>query len=137
LVEVIDRNGSYFQAVVVACRHPTSFFGSLGKPIQSNASLENRKGSWHGPSELLSTIWWNQMMKLSLCPEARPILIEDADADTFSLSKSDLGDKQQLEIVASRAALLVGPRLFDTVARGLHSTEGHFLGAVERKGGDR
>lgn len=114
-VDVIEGQGSLLQSAVIDCRHPTSFFASLGKQIEIDTSSESKNGAWHGPDELLSITWWNRIIKISRWTEVGAILIEFADTDVFSLSKSGLGDKQQLEIIASRAALLVGPRLFDSM----------------------
>eukprot|EP00980_Cylindrotheca_fusiformis_P027865 scaffold22560_cov135-Cylindrotheca_fusiformis.AAC.76 len=111
----MEKHSSRFRSVVVDCRHPTSFFESLGKQIETNPSFENVNGSWYGPKELLSTNWWNQMIRMSHCTEAHFMLIEYTSADILSLSKSGLGAKHQLEIIASRAALLIGPRLFGSL----------------------
>lgn len=111
LSEALQRKKTKIQSIVIDCRHASSFFGSLDKSVQSDLNSVNR---WNGPSELISTVWWNDILKLSLQMNPRLLLIEYSDTDTFSLSKSGLRDVQQLEILGCRAACLIGPHRFQS-----------------------
>jgi hypothetical protein len=113
LFQFLKENGSSCRSFFVDCRHPESFFASLGMSSQKESNLK-KNNVWNGPTELLSTKWWNLLIEITLRTEARLLLIEHHDEDTFSLSRSGLGEREQLEILALRAACIVGPHHFQS-----------------------
>jgi hypothetical protein len=121
---VLRKDTKNLHSFVIDCRHATAFRGSHGPKGQSEANswpmTGSSKSGWDGPPELISTSWWRDVMEVLLDGTARRMLIEFPDADSFSLSASGLGDRQQLDILAFRAACIVGPRIFQSSTTPLH-----------------
>ena len=113
LLSFTKKQDFHFHSVVVDCRHSTGFFSSSGASSESKLSFsEKDRDEWNGPKELISTCWWDDIIKLLMNHAECRLLIEYPDPDTCSLSKSGLSERQQLEILASRAAFVVGPKIF-------------------------
>jgi hypothetical protein len=116
LLGVLWKDISKFHSFVVDCRHPVAFSASYQSELEQKVSLpgEARKREWNCPAELISTVWWGDVLKFLLEGDARRLLIEFSKTDALSLSTSDLGDRQQLGILAFRAAYIIGPKVFQS-----------------------
>ena len=116
LVGVFRKYISKFHSFVIDCRHPVAFPASYQSELEQKVSLpgEARKREWNCPAELISTVWWGDVLQFLLEGDARRLLIEFAETDALSLSTSGLGDRQQLGILAFRAAYIIGPKIFQS-----------------------
>ncbi len=110
-------------SVIVDLRH----FASLRKSLGASTS----PGGDDFPSELLSNRWWGDIVALVKSREIRCLLLEYYDADPLSLSLCGLGPKEQISILAKRAACIIGPEVF---ASGSHSIEREVITWARRKG---
>ena len=104
-----------FQTLCVDCRHPVGLFGSL----ELQMSKPKRKSEWYGYFELLSTEWWEKLVQLEI---PRRLTVDYCDPDIYSLERSGLGRRRQLEIMSLRSALLLGPDNFRPSAYPLQRT---------------
>jgi hypothetical protein len=116
LVGALGTDISKFHSFVIDCRHPVAFSVPYQSELEQKVSLpgEARKREWNCPPELISTVWWGDVLKFLLEGDARRLLIEFAKTDALSLSTSGLGDRQQLGILAFRAAYIIGPKIFQS-----------------------
>jgi hypothetical protein len=116
LVGVLWKDISKFHSFVIDCRHPVALSASYQSELEQKVSPpgQARKREWNCPAELISAIWWGDVLKFLLEGDARRLLIEFAKTDALSLSTSGLGDRQQLSILAFRAAYIIGPKIFQS-----------------------
>ena len=112
-------------SVTVDLRH----FASLRKSLCSSTA----GGAEDFPLELMSNSWWSDLVALVRNREIRCLFLEYHDADPLSLSKCGLGQKEQIGILAKRAACLIGPEVFGS---GSHSIEREVVTWARRKGKD-
>ncbi len=97
-----------FRSICIDCRHPEGMFGSVGT---YNSNSRHNSG-WHGASELITAEWWDNVIALASREDIRRLIVDYCDPDIYSLQRSGLGQRQQLEIMSLRTAFLVGPRTF-------------------------
>eukprot|EP00526_Cylindrotheca_closterium_P004212 CAMPEP_0113619912 /NCGR_PEP_ID=MMETSP0017_2-20120614/10128_1 /TAXON_ID=2856 /ORGANISM="Cylindrotheca closterium" /LENGTH=2329 /DNA_ID=CAMNT_0000529529 /DNA_START=1933 /DNA_END=8922 /DNA_ORIENTATION=+ /assembly_acc=CAM_ASM_000147 len=109
---VFESSNNSFQTIVVDSRYPPSFLESLGEPPLGTIVASNGVGSFYASTELLSVPWWDKLLGLSLQSNAAVLLIEHTAGNHLLQDLSNLSPRTKLEITASRAALLIGPRLF-------------------------
>jgi hypothetical protein len=94
-------------SVVVDCRHTLALRVSMGVAIHELPD----DGSGF-PRELLSHEWWENLVDIVKGKSTHILFVEYFDSDPFTLSKSGLGPKEQLYILAKRAACIIGPDVF-------------------------
>lgn len=103
-----------FQSVAVDLRYPFALVKSMG------ISLREDDDSFSCISqEILTSSWWDSLIALLMAENARCLLIEYDAEEGFSLSRFGLSNKEEIEILAKRAACLIGPRVFGSSARSL------------------
>jgi hypothetical protein len=83
------------------------------------------------PPELLSNNWWGDIIAVSKNRDTRCLFVDYCDADPLSLSKCGLGLKEQISILAKRAACIIGPEIFDS---GFHSIQRQVISWARKKG---
>jgi hypothetical protein len=104
----VRDEGIDVRALCIDCRHPEGMFGCIG----SDESNLTRDIGWHGSTELITVDWWDNIMALAASNSPRRLMIDYCDPDTYSLDRSGVGQRQQLEIMSLRTAFLVGPATF-------------------------
>jgi len=129
LLGVATKKNIVFQTLCVDCRHPVGMFGSL----QSQVVLPNRRSEWHGYAELLSAEWWEMLIRLE---NPRRLTIDYCDPDLYSLERSGLNRRRQLEILALRAALVLGAENFRPSPYSLQRTIISWARQQEKKVGE-
>ena len=110
-------------SVIVDLRH----FVGLRKSLRASTS----GGNTDFPLELLSNSWWGDIITLVRNREVRCLLLEYYDSDPLSLSNCGLGQKDQISILAKRAACIIGPEVFDSRS---HSIEREVITWARKKG---
>lgn len=93
-----------FRSVCVDSRHPEELIWSrsVGKNVPPDGE----------GTMILKTTWWDDVLKLASGENIVRLIVEHSDSDPMSLSGAGLGEKQRLEILASRAAFILGPKAF-------------------------
>ena len=119
----LSKMGENPFSAIVDLRH----FASLRKSLYASTSA----GSEDFPLELLSNNWWGDLVGLVRSKEMRCLLLEYHTLDPLSLSNCGLGQKEQLSILAKRAACIIGPDVFGS---GSHSIEREVITWARRKG---
>ena len=124
--DVLTEMKAVLHSVTVDFRHTLALRSTMGI-----SSFEIEKPQRDFPTELLSNEWWDTLITLVQSEETRSLFVEYSDADPFSLSKSGLGDKQQLVVLAKRAACVLGPDIFYSPT---HSVHRQILGWARKTG---
>lgn len=102
-------------SIVVDLRHPLARFRSVEVPSGATSTKD-----WNFPSELLAPEWWDTLILIMKPTNTRQLLIEHSGEDPLALSKSGIGDKEILEILANRAACIIGPDVFRSSTYTIH-----------------
>lgn len=108
ILELVRDDGIEFRSLCIDCRHPEGMFGCIGL----DESKMTRNEGWHGSTELITVEWWDNVMALAARKSPHRLMIDYCDPDTYSLRRSGLRQRLQLEIMSLRTAFLVGPRTF-------------------------
>ena len=110
------KHRAKFQSITIDCRHPIAFSRWHGITPESDESPTKRAlgYNWNGPAELLSMDWWGDITNFLRHSPARRLIIEFPGPDALSLATSGLNDRHQIEILAFRAAIILGPKAFNS-----------------------
>ena len=112
-------------SVIIDLRHFQGLLESLGTSSSSSGVDP------HFPPELLSNNWWGDIIAVSKKRDTRCLFVDYCDADPLSLSKCGLGQKEQIRILAKRAACIIGPEIFDS---GSHSIQRQVISWARKRG---
>lgn len=107
-----QRGAINFASVVVDFRHPHALLGSMG--VTLDVSSDDCSGLF--PISIRSSNWWDDLIELAGNKTTRCLFIEFSGDDGLSLSKSGLTGKEQVEILAKRAACIIGLNGFKSSA---------------------
>jgi len=83
------------------------------------------------PSELMSNSWWGDVIAVSKNKDTRCLFVDYCGSDPLFLSESGLGQKEQISIIAKRAACVIGPEIFDAES---HSIQQQVISWARKKG---
>lgn len=108
ILSLVRKKNLELFSLCIDCRHPEGMFGS----IASQKENTKQNPGWHGATELITAEWWDNIICLASRNGIRRLMIDYCDSDPYSLGRSGLGQRQQLEILSLRTAFLVGPRTF-------------------------
>lgn len=102
-------------SVVVDLRHPLARLRSF-----DISSVKIQERGLDFPSEILALDWWDDLIGLMKAKLTRRLLIEYFDEDPFSLSKSGIEHRVQLDVLAKRAACIIGPDVFRSATHSIN-----------------
>lgn len=111
-------------SIVIDLRHFLGLRLSIGIPSVPGVDREF-------PPELISNSWWDDVVTLSKNKDTRCLFIDYCDSDPLFLSKSCLGHKEQITILAKRVACMIGSEVGDTNS---HSIQQQILVWARKKG---
>lgn len=103
-------------SMVIDCRYPRGFLGSRMPCVSDelkNHSEDTTDHSFSGiPRELTLSSWWERFVGLVAKSSIHRILIENPGRKLFADCHKEGSAKQQIELLALRAAFVLGPQLF-------------------------
>ena len=106
--------GANLYSIVVDFRHPASLHGR--DPDEFHGAARNRPTF---PKELVSNDWWDSLLSCFRA-KTRCLFVEYNCANPLCLNKSGIGKKEQLVLLAKRAACIVGIDLFRSSSVSIH-----------------
>jgi len=104
-----------FESVAVDLRHPFALAESLGISLRETDGSHSSSGS----KDIVSGTWWNSLIAMLMTTSSRCLLIEYATENGFSMSRYGLSAKEEIEILAKRAACIIGPQFFGSSVRSI------------------
>lgn len=105
----------HFETMIVDCRYPRGFLGSRLPSVARMKVVPHRSDSPSStaiPIELGMESWWESLTEAVADCAINRALVENAGPEMFDTCLADKATIQQLEIIAFRAALVMGPQIF-------------------------
>jgi hypothetical protein len=111
----LSRRKRTAHSIVVDLRHPFGRLRSAEVLSGSNSAKERLF-----PPELVTPEWWDDLLRIMKPKTTRRLLIEHCCEDPLALSKSGIGNKETLDVLAKRAACIIGPNVFRSSMYSIH-----------------
>ena len=106
----------HFETMLIDCRYPRGFLGSRLPSVETTESKSREEEpdtpSTAVPMELTKESWWESVTESVAKCSMKRLLVENSGPDMFTTCLVGKSQVQLLEIIALRAAFVMGPQIF-------------------------
>jgi len=101
-----------FQTIIIDFRHPRGFQGSRWPSVSDSKAYADFDNLATVPNELTCESWWETLVEAAAKTSLNRVCIENPGQGTFFTSLVNKSEMQRVELVALRAAFILGAEVF-------------------------